>query len=130
MDRLDEYQARILLVDIDMGLVNPNALILIIDDEKDSAQALLNILEQAGYGSCTEYSSSATADGNNHLSGLSYDASGNTQTDGNYSYTWDGESQMKSAARLLEFEKAAAFLYPLADGVVNEWRDRLGRIAK
>ncbi len=27
-----------------------------------------------------------------------YDASGNTQNDGTFSYTWDGESQMKSAA--------------------------------
>ena len=36
-----------------MGLANPNARILIIDDEEDSAHALLKILEQAGYGSCT-----------------------------------------------------------------------------
>jgi len=65
--------------------------------------AWANLNSQAGltgYGSCTEYSSSATADANNHLSGLSYDASGNTQSDGNYSYTWDGESQMKTAAGL------------------------------
>ena len=39
-----------------------------------------------------------TADGNNHISAMSYDASGNTQADGNYSYTWDGESQMTTAA--------------------------------
>ena len=39
-----------------------------------------------------------TADGNNHLTGLSYDSSGNTQGDGIYSYTFDGESQMKTAA--------------------------------
>src|SRR5271165_1989345 len=39
-----------------------------------------------------------TADGRNHLSGLSYDASGNTLTDGNYTYTWNGESQIKTAA--------------------------------
>jgi RHS repeat-associated protein len=60
-----------------------------------------NLNSQAGltgYGSCTEYSSSATADVNNHLAGLSYDTSGNTLSDGNYSYTWDGESQMKTAA--------------------------------
>ncbi|HEY3839866.1 MAG TPA: hypothetical protein VGL72_25015 [Bryobacteraceae bacterium] len=38
------------------------------------------------------------ADGNNHISGLGYNASGNTQTDGNNTYTWDGESQLKSAA--------------------------------
>src|SRR5207245_10245304 len=38
-----------------------------------------------------------TADGNNHSSGLSYDTSGNTLTDGNNTYTWNGESQMKTA---------------------------------
>jgi RHS repeat-associated protein len=39
-----------------------------------------------------------TADGNNHISAMSYDASGNTLGDGNFTYTWDGESQMKTAA--------------------------------
>jgi RHS repeat-associated protein len=39
-----------------------------------------------------------TADGNNHLSGFSYDLSGNTQSDGVNSYAWDAESQLKSAA--------------------------------
>ena len=39
-----------------------------------------------------------TADGNNHIFSPSwYDASGNTLNDGNYSYTWDGESQMETA---------------------------------
>ncbi len=38
-----------------------------------------------------------TADGNNHISAMSYDASGNAQSDGVSSYTWDGESQMKTA---------------------------------
>jgi len=38
-----------------------------------------------------------TADGNNHISGFSYDSSGNALGDGVYSYTWDGESQMKTA---------------------------------
>lgn len=52
---------------------------------------------QSGYGSCTEGISSATADGNNHLSGFSYDYAGNTLSDGNYSYTWDAESQLKTA---------------------------------
>jgi RHS repeat-associated protein len=37
-----------------------------------------------------------TADANNHLSGFSYDASGNTLGDGVNTYTWDGESQLKS----------------------------------
>jgi len=39
-----------------------------------------------------------TADGNNHLSGLTYDPSSNTLTDGANTYTWDAESQMKTAA--------------------------------
>jgi RHS repeat-associated protein len=38
------------------------------------------------------------ADGHNHLSGFSYDLSGNTQGDGVNSYTWDAESQLKSGA--------------------------------
>jgi signal transduction histidine kinase len=40
-------------VDGDMRLANQNAQILIIDDEESSANGLLKILEQAGYGSCT-----------------------------------------------------------------------------
>jgi signal transduction histidine kinase len=59
--RRDGKQARILLVDSDMGLANPNARILIIDDEENSAQALLRILEQAGYGSCTAITDSSHA---------------------------------------------------------------------
>ncbi len=51
-----------------------------------------------GYTGCTQESGfSKTPDGNNHLSGLSYDLSGNTTNDGVNSYTWDGESQLKSA---------------------------------
>ena len=51
------------------------------------------------YTGCTgESGFSATANGNNHLSGLTYDSSGNTLTDGANTYTWDGESQLKSAA--------------------------------
>jgi RHS repeat-associated protein len=52
----------------------------------------------SGYTGCSQFTSSATADANNHLSGLGYDTSGNTLTDGNYSYTWNAESQMKTAA--------------------------------
>ncbi len=44
-----------------MGLANPNARILIIDDEENSAQTLLKILEQAGYGSCTVITDSSHA---------------------------------------------------------------------
>ncbi len=70
---------------------------------KYSYDAWGNLLSQAGwtptYNACTESTmGTVTADGNNHISGLSYDASGNTLGDGNYTYTWDGESQMKTAA--------------------------------
>jgi RHS repeat-associated protein len=51
------------------------------------------------YTGCTyETGFTKTADGNNHLSGFSYDASGNTATDGYNSYTWDAESQLKVTA--------------------------------
>jgi RHS repeat-associated protein len=62
-----------------------------------------NLLAQAGwtqyYSNCTETTmGTVTADGNNHISAMSYDTSGNAQSDGIYAYTWDGESQMKTAA--------------------------------
>jgi RHS repeat-associated protein len=38
------------------------------------------------------------ADGNNHISALAYDASGNATSDGAFAHTWDAESQMKTAA--------------------------------
>jgi hypothetical protein len=38
-----------------------------------------------------------TADANNHLPTFSYDNSGNTHSDGAISYSWDAESQLKSA---------------------------------
>jgi len=61
-----------------------------------------NLLSQAGwsptYNACTETTMGAvTANANNQITGLTYDASGNTLTDGNYTYTWNGESQMKTA---------------------------------
>ena len=50
------------------------------------------------YTGCTyEIGFTKTADGNNHLSGFSYDPSGNTTGDGYNAYTWDGESQLKTA---------------------------------
>jgi len=53
------------------------------------------------YTGCTQQSGfSKTPDSANHLSGFSYDASGNTFGDGVYTYTWDGESQLKSAGGL------------------------------
>ena len=52
----------------------------------------------SAYTGCSQESGFAkTPDTNNHLSGLTYDAAGNTQTDGTFTYTWDGESQLKSA---------------------------------
>jgi RHS repeat-associated protein len=53
------------------------------------------------YTGCSQESGFAqTADGNNHLSGFSYDLSGNTQNDGANTYTWDAESQLKSGGGL------------------------------
>jgi len=53
----------------------------------------------AFHNACTQTNmAGVTADGNNHISGLSYDTSGNTLTDGSNTYTWDSESQLKTAA--------------------------------
>src|SRR5712691_11005584 len=62
-----------------------------------------NLLSQAGwtptYNACTQTNMGAvTADGSNHITGLGYYSSGNTLTDGNNTDTWDGESQLKTAA--------------------------------
>ena len=67
-----------------------------------SYDAWANLLSQAGwspnYNGCSEATmGSVAADGNNHISGFAYDASGNTQNDGTIAYTFDGESQMKTA---------------------------------
>jgi RHS repeat-associated protein len=52
----------------------------------------------SGYTGCTEESGfSTTADGNNHLPLFGYDTSGNTQSDGSISYSYDAESQIKTA---------------------------------
>jgi len=64
--------------------------------------AWANLESQAGwtptYNSCTESIMGAvTANGNNQLPGFSYDFSGNALGDGNYSYTWNAESQMRTA---------------------------------
>jgi len=39
---------------------------------------------------------STTASTSNQLSGLGYDASGNTTSDGTYTYGWNAESELKS----------------------------------
>jgi RHS repeat-associated protein len=62
-----------------------------------------NLLQQAAwtpnYNACSETTmGGVTADNGNHITGLSYDTSGNTLGDGDYTYTWDGESEMKTAA--------------------------------
>jgi len=53
----------------------------------------------SAYIGCTQESGfTKTVDGNNHLSGFSYDLSGNTQNDGVNSYAWNAESQLNTAA--------------------------------
>jgi RHS repeat-associated protein len=52
----------------------------------------------SNYTGCSVESGFATtADGNNHFPIFSYDLNGNTQSDGSITYTWDAESQLKSA---------------------------------
>ena len=53
----------------------------------------------SAYTGCSQESGfSRTADSNNHLSGFSYDTSGNTTNDTVNGYTWNGESQLSSSA--------------------------------
>jgi RHS repeat-associated protein len=53
----------------------------------------------SNYTGCTEESGfSTTADTNNHFPIFGYDLSGNTQSDSTISYTYDAESQIKTAA--------------------------------
>jgi len=50
------------------------------------------------YTGCTQESGfTKTPDNFNHVSGFGYDLSGNTTSDGTIGYSWDGESQLKSA---------------------------------
>jgi RHS repeat-associated protein len=52
----------------------------------------------SSYTGCSQESGfSTTADGNNHLPLFGYDTSGNTQYDGSISYTYNAESQIKTA---------------------------------
>jgi RHS repeat-associated protein len=65
--------------------------------------AWANLLAQAGWSSkytgCSEATmGSVTANGSNQISGFTYDASGNTQNDGTIAYSYNAESQMKTAA--------------------------------
>jgi RHS repeat-associated protein len=65
--------------------------------------AWANLTSQAGwspnYNGCSEATMGfVTAYSNNQISGFTYDASGNTQSDGTIAYTYDAESQIKTAA--------------------------------
>lgn len=71
------------------------------DGIASSGGAWGNLTSQAGwtptYSACTETVMAAvTTDGNNHISAFGYDTSGNATSDGVYTYTWNGESQLKS----------------------------------
>jgi len=62
-----------------------------------------NLLSQAGwtptYSACSEtMMAPVTADTANRISGLTYDTSGNALTDGANTYTWNGNSELKTAA--------------------------------
>jgi len=58
----------------------------------------ISAITNSQYTGCTQESGfSKTADGKNHLSGFSYDAPGNTTSDGVNSYVWDAEGQLTSA---------------------------------
>jgi hypothetical protein len=50
---------------------------------------------------------SVTANGNNQISGFTYDASGNTQNDGTIAYSYNAESQMKTAFSISSLERMA-----------------------
>ena len=60
----------------------------------------LTVIAQTTNGAYTgcsmESGFSKTVDGNNHLSGFSYDAAGNTLNDGVNPYLWNAESQLKT----------------------------------
>jgi YD repeat-containing protein len=47
---------------------------------------------------CTAQNLSVTVDGNNHISGMSYDAAGNLTNDGTLTYSWDAENRLKTTA--------------------------------
>ena len=64
-----------------------------------------NLLSQAGwtptYNACTETTMGAVAaDAYNHISGLGYDQSGNTTSDGVNNYLWNAEGDIKTAANV------------------------------
>jgi len=85
----------------------------------------------SNYIGCSQESGfSTTADGNNHLPTFSYDPSGNTMNDGVNSYTWDAESQLKTAAgvtyaydaqgRRVSKSTGKNYIYSLAGDILAE----------
>ena len=50
----------------------------------------------SSYTGCTQDNLSTTADGNNRLAALTYDAAGNVATDGTNTYAWNAESEQKT----------------------------------
>jgi RHS repeat-associated protein len=65
--------------------------------------AWANLKDQLGwspnYNGCSEATmATVTPDGSNHISGFTYDKRGNTTNDGTIDYTFDAESQIKTAA--------------------------------
>lgn len=58
----------------------------------------LSNLTAIGLTQCPGGSLSMATDGNNHLTSLGYDAAGNTTGDGAYTYTFDAENRITSAA--------------------------------
>jgi len=75
----------------------------IYDGANNTSAAYGNLTSQPGwsptYNACTQPTMPVSiSDGNNHLSSLAYDASGNTTSDGAFAYTWNAESEVKTAA--------------------------------
>jgi RHS repeat-associated protein len=61
---------------------------------------LLSQTQDSNYSACSQSNMGTVAEdsaGKNHLATFSYDAAGNTSNDTFYNYTWDGESQLKTA---------------------------------
>jgi RHS repeat-associated protein len=73
---------------------------------------------------CTALALSISVNGNNQVSGFSYDAAGDVTNDGTYTYAWDAEGRLKSAAGVTytydragqRVEKSSGTLYWLGTG--------------
>jgi RHS repeat-associated protein len=73
-----------------------------LDYSYDIYANLKTVFLDAGRPSCTWTTLNASVDTNNHITntGFSYDAAGNVLSDGSFNYTWDAESELKTAAGL------------------------------